>query len=279
MVTALKTLVDGRSGGCIPSDDRGLHYGDGLFETCVLKKGRVELWDRHLRRLLEGCRRLGLPPPPSAQLNRELASVCAGHAEGLVKLVITRGSGGRGYRAPDAPRPRRLWQLFQPPIYPPEYAVRGVEVRLCRTRLGSNTALAGVKHLNRLEQVLARSEWTDPAIPEGLLRDSRDRWIEGCMTNLFMVSDGSLFTPRLRECGVAGVMRGLVVDLARERGVPVSICDFDADALASADELFLTNSVVRVWPVRAAGPHHYRIGDLTRELAAAVARHLDGGQG
>jgi len=272
-MAALNTLVDGREIAQLPADDRGLLYGDGLFETCVLRDGQVELWSRHLQRLQAGCQRLAIPMPDREQLDAELRQLCAGHGHGdaLIKLIVTRGSGGRGYRPPSPARPRRIWQLFRLPDYPPAHAQQGVRLHRCRTRLADNPLLAGIKHLNRLEQVLARNEWQDPSVPEGLLQDSAGNVIEGTMSNLFLVSAGRLLTPDLSRCGVAGVMRAELLARAADAGIEVQIADISRQQLDHADELFVTNSVIGVWPVRAVGQQRYQVGELTRELARLVA--------
>lgn len=268
-------LIDGRESAQLPADDRGLQYGDGLFETCMLRRGRIELWPQHLDRLIAGCQRLGIPAPDPIQLGTELRSLCAGRNDGLIKLIITRGSGGRGYRPPTAPVPRTIWQLHPGPVYPAEYAVQGVRLHHCHSRLSQNPRLAGIKHLNRLEQVLARAEWSDPAIPEGLLQDSVGNWIEGTMSNLFVVRDGALLTPDLSRCGVAGVMRDQILALAAEQGIASHITDIDTATLDAADELFISNSVMRIWPVRALGDRPYPPGALTHGLAGTLAERLD----
>lgn len=273
-MAALRTLVDGGDAAHLPTDDRGLLYGDGLFETCVLRAGRVELWSRHLQRLSAGCRRLNIPEPDAQQLAAELRRLCNGVGDGLVKLIVTRGSGGRGYRPPSPAMPRRIWQLFALPEYPPDYARRGVCLHRCQTRLGHNPLLAGIKHLNRLEQVLARSEWDDPNRPEGLLQDSDGNVIEATMSNLFVVSEGRLLTPDLSRCGVAGVMRAELMALAGDAGIKVRSSDINRQQLDNADELFLSNSVMRIWPVRAVGQQCYQVGELTRRLSRLLAGRL-----
>ena len=272
----IRTLLDGRETDRIPVDDRGLQYGDGLFETCVLRHGRVELWGRHRQRLLEGCRRLAIPEPAAAQLDAELETLCAGSEAGLVKLIITRGSGGRGYLPPIPAHPRRLFQLHPPVVWPDAHYRQGVRLHLCRTRLGHNRSLAGIKHLNRLEQVLARAEWRDPETAEGLLQGQDGHWIEGTMTNLFLVSSGCLLTPDLSRCGVAGIMRALVLELAAGLGIPHRVQDIDTATLTAADEVFVTNSVIGLWPVVVAGDYRYRIGAMTRRLQTALAGYLAG---
>ena len=245
-------LVNGVPGTSIDANDRGLHYGDGLFETIAVHGGAPALWERHMQRLLLGCERLGITPIDTAQLLRESLQLCDGVAQGVLKIIITRGSAGRGYRALScgAAQPTRLVALYAWPEYPPAFWVEGVAVRLCSTRLGSNPALAGIKHLNRLEQVLARSEWNDPAIPEGLMLDGEGHVIEGTMSNLFIVRNGRLRTPDLSRCGVAGVMRGCILDGARGMGIPVDITQITLDDVKSSDEVFLCNSLIGVWPVK-----------------------------
>jgi 4-amino-4-deoxychorismate lyase len=275
---AIRTLVDGHETDCIPVDDRGLQYGDGLFETCVFRDGGVELWGRHRQRLLSGCRCLAMPEPAVAKLDAELQILCSGYETGLVKLILTRGSGGRGYLPPNPVYPRRLWQLFPAAAWPEGHYRQGVRLRLCRTRLGHNRALAGIKHLNRLEQVLARAEWRDPDIAEGLLQGQDGNWIEGTMSNLFLVSDGRLLTPDLSECGVAGVMRELVLELAAGLGVACRVQAIDTATLTAADEVFVTNSVIGLWPVVAVGDYRYRVGEVTRRVQAAIGAYLAGNQ-
>ncbi len=268
-------LVNGVPGTRVDANDRGLHYGDGLFETIAVHDGVPALWDRHMQRLLLGCERLGIAPIDTAQLRRESSQLCEGVAEGVLKIIITRGSSGRGYRAPPcgAVQPTRLVALYAWPEYPPAFWVEGVAVRLCSTRLGSNPALAGIKHLNRLEQVLARSEWDDPAIPEGLMLDGEGHVIEGTMSNLFIVRNGRLLTPDLSQCGVAGVMRGYILDSARGMDIPADIAQITLDDVKSSDEVFLCNSLIGVWPVRhCAGVDFPVHRPITRYIADRIGR-------
>ncbi len=266
-----KILINGEAGDRIDVLDRGLQYGDGLFETLRVRAGRPCLWAAHLARLRRGCERLGIAMPAEARLRDEAGRLCAGLDDGVLKIVLTRGPGGRGYRPPRDARPTRLLAVFPAPDYPPQYAQAGVAARLCDTRLGLNPALAGLKHLNRLEQVLARAEWDEPGIAEGLMLDIEGNVIEGTMSNLFMVRAGRLCTPGLSRCGVAGVMRARVMAEAGAQGIPVEEGRIGLRDLAAADELFLTNSVIGVWPVRRLdGRDYVAPGPLTARLAAAV---------
>ncbi|MGQ0428605.1 MAG: aminodeoxychorismate lyase [Gammaproteobacteria bacterium] len=244
-----RVLVDGRAGGHVDCADRGLNYGDGLFETLAVRDGRARFFDWHCERLEAGARRLALPLPERDLLREEIARASP-PGRGVVKLVVTRGSGPRGYRPPPEPRPRRIVTGSPWPERDPSCWTRGVRVRWCRTRLGRNPALAGIKHLNRLEQVLARAEWDDDSIAEGLMMDDRGQVIGGTQTNLFVAEDGGFATPALSECGVAGVMRRAFLGWAAEQGLAVSDRAVPAAELATSDSLLLTNSLVGAWPVR-----------------------------
>jgi len=261
----LSCLINGEESSSINAADRGLHYGDGLFETVVVRDGLMPLWDRHWRRLSQSCQRLGLQGVDEVMLRDEALRLCAGLERGVLKVIITRGVGGRGYRPSSDMMPTRLLATYPWPDYPDAHRRDGVTVRWCETRLGRNRTLAGMKHLNRLEQVLARSEWNDPDIAEGLMCDDQGHVISGTMSNLFMVQRGELLTPSLKECGVAGVMRGVIMEQGLD-GLIFREADISTQALLSADEVFLCNALFGIWPVRRIADRDYPIGPVTRRL-------------
>lgn len=225
----------------VPLDDRGLAYGDGLFETVLVRDGWPLLWSQHKARLWRGCQVLGIAVPDEAQL--DALAEHAGPGLKLLKLVVTRGSGGRGYAVPTPPVPRLLWQLtdFMPR---PQHWAKGVRVRQCRLRLGIQPALAGLKHLNRLENVLARNEWNDPEIAEGLLCDNRGNLVEATSMNLFWYRQGGWETPRLDNCGVAGTLRAALIERLSIKEVMLG-----PEVLGEAESVWLGNSVQGLWPV------------------------------
>ncbi len=268
----LGALIDGYETDCLTVADRGLQYGDGLFETLAVRDGAPCLWRRHFDRLARGADRFGIPCPRPELLLDECRQVAGGEAVGVVKIILTRGSGGRGYGPPESPQPLRILTLHPWPDYPGVWEEQGVEVTFCRTLLGENPVLAGVKHLNRLEQVLARAEWRDPGIAEGLMRDGRGRVIGGTMSNLFLVRDNHLLTPRLDTCGIAGTVRDLVLHLAGTLGIEVLERDLVRADLVAADGLFLTNALIGVWPVRRLGTREMNLEHLPSELLTAVHR-------
>jgi 4-amino-4-deoxychorismate lyase len=273
----LACLVDGIETDMVSSRDRGLHYGDGLFETMAVADGAPLLWDRHVRRLAHGAARLRIVLPPADVLLAEAQRLCAGHRRAVLKLIITRGVAGRGYAPASGAEPTRVLSLFPWPEYPVEYSGEGAMACVCQTRLGGNPALAGVKHLNRLEQVLARAELSD-VYAEGLMLDQDDRVIEGTMSNLFAVINGALTTPDLSQCGIAGIMRELIIEQARDILGGCRIQPVTRAELVQATEVFLTNSLIGIWPVRRidwsasqGDIQHYHEGPITRQLKSRIA--------
>ena len=264
--------VDGRPEQTLSVTDRGLAYGDGLFETIAIKHGRPQLLERHLTRLADGCQRLSIPADLTL-VRAELLAFAAEVGEGVAKLVLTRGEGLRGYAAQVTATPRRLLLASPPPAYPPANAEHGVRLFPCTTRLAEQPLLAGLKHLNRLEQVLARSEWQDSEHAEGLMCDVSGRVIEGVFSNLFIVREGVLITPDLSRSGVAGVMRAELLAQAEALGITLQVQAVSEEQLLAADEVFLCNSLYGVWPVTALQGHRWPVGPLTRKLQR-IARDL-----
>ena len=269
----MQTLVDGVAEEVLPISDRGLHYGDGLFETIAVREGRLEFWQRHMARLEAGCRRLHIPPPEPEALLDDARKLFAPRVSGVLKIIITRGSGGRGYRLPEPQQPRRIVSAHPWPDYPDSLGREGIEARFCRTRLGTNPQLAGLKHLNRLEQVLARNEWHAPGVHEGLMFNADGYLVEGVMSNLFLVHDGAITTPDLSNCGVAGIIRQVVLEIAQALDLLTNISSTVTTAdVSRASELFVTNSLVGIWPLRTVAGQHFRVGEMTRTIQAELER-------
>ncbi len=270
-MAALATRVDGCIDTAVPADDRGFQYGDGLFETIAVRDGVALLWSRHLARLLAGCARLGWARLPAIEaLEEDMRTLTAGVERGVMKIIVTHGSGGRGYRTPADAVPRRISSLWPWPEGIEHGARAGVTACWCRTRVARQPQLAGLKHLHRLDQVLARAEWQDE-YAEGLMCDEQDRVIEGTMSNVFIRIGGEWCTPTLEEAGVAGVMRAAVLDCARELGIACREAAVSRETLAQAEEIFLTNSIIGIWPVRTLAGRNYPIGETTRVLAGVLA--------
>ena len=256
-------LVNGIESDLVPVADRGFQYGDGLFETLAVENGVPEFLSRHLERLQKGCERLDIDYPGDQLLSEEAFRIAKGATAAILKIIVTRGCGGRGYRIPERTKSTRVISIHPRREVRDELSNRGIRAKLCRTRLGINPSLAGLKHLNRLEQILARSEWNDPQIQEGLMLDSEGYVIEGTMSNLFLVRSGGLETPQLDRCGVAGIIRALVLGHAQLNNIPAEIKRLTVGDLESADEIFITNSVIGIWPVVEFNGAAYDLGRFT----------------
>ena len=266
--------VDGQPADALSLKDRGLAYGDGLFETIAVRGGQPLLLDRHLFRLADGCSRLAIAADIGL-IRAELQSYAAVMGEGVLKLILTRGDGLRGYAPDPSAQGRRILQGNPPTAYPAAHGEQGIRLFPCATRLSVQPLLAGLKHLNRLEQVIARAEWQDSEHAEGLMLDQAGRVIEGVFSNLFLVRDGVLVTADLKRCGVAGVMRAEILFQAESLAIPVQITDISLDQLQWADEVFVCNSVYGIWPVRACAALHWPVGPLTRKLQTIARTLLD----
>ncbi len=237
--------------------DRGLAYGDGVFRTLRTQAGQPLWWRDQYAKLAADSAALGLASPGETELRAEVCRV-AEAGEGVVKIILTRGVGVRGYAPAADPSCTRI--VMASPLPPhAEPDAPDIRARWCTLRLARQPRLAGIKHLNRLENVLARSEWDDPAIAEGVLCDDTGAVISGVMSNLFWVRNGELFTPDLSQCGVAGVARARLLRAAARRGIPTHIGRQLTDAILAADEVMICNSVIgvrrmarlddRIWPV------------------------------
>jgi len=266
--------VDGQPADALSLKDRGLAYGDGLFETIAVRDGQPLLLERHLSRLVDGCKRLAIAADHEL-IRNELLAYATALGDGVLKLILTRGDSLRGYAPDPTAQARRILQGNPPAAYPAVHGEQGVRLFPCTTRLSIQPLLAGLKHLNRLEQVIARSEWQDTDHAEGLMLDQAGRVIEGVFSNLFLVRDGVLMTADLKRCGVEGVMRAELLFQAESLGIPTQITDITLDQLQWADEVFVCNSVYGVWPVHAYAALSWPVGPLTRKLQTIARALLD----
>jgi 4-amino-4-deoxychorismate lyase len=276
-------LLDGTAAPMLPISDRGLQYGDGLFETIAVRSGTPRFLDRHIARLEAGLQALGFAAQPGAapispsltetlsQVASEVARVASGRSAGVAKVIVTRGSADRGYRPPRIPQLRRLVGWFPSTPPPRHYYVDGVELRVCSTPASSNPATAGHKTLCRLDQVLACAEWDDPDTAEGLMLDTNGHIVGGTMSNFFCLRNDRLLTPALNTCGIAGIMRAVVLEQAAAAGLATRLVDLTLDELRDDDELFLTNSQFGIWPVRSLAGRGRRVGPRTRDLMSRLA--------
>ena len=243
--------------------NRGLAYGDGVFESMRVHHGKLPLWPRHLARLREGAARLGIAVPDVAFVEARAAELAHGIDDGVLKLLLARGDGGRGYAPPVDAAP--VWVLSRHPL---PLVQRGARLHACETRLALQPALAGIKHCNRLEQVLARAECERAGRDEGLVLDAEGNVVSATAANLLVLREGRWATPPVDRCGVAGVLRGWLL----EQGL-LEVAAVSMDDVESADAVALCNAVRGILPVSSLGarawPPHPAIHDLQARLAMA----------
>jgi 4-amino-4-deoxychorismate lyase len=208
-------------------------------------------------------------------LRRELGRTAAGREEGALKLIVTRGNGRRGYRPTGAERCTRIMTLHALPKAMRSDALIPARVRLCATPLGTSARLAGIKTLNRLESVLARSEWHDVRIWEGLMRDADENIVCGTMSNVFLRRGSQLMTPVLDRCGVAGVMRRWILETAGRVGLTVAERRIRWRDLAAAEEVFMSNALVGIRSVAAIGHGRQRLDYAAFDAAVRLRQRLD----
>jgi 4-amino-4-deoxychorismate lyase len=271
------SLVNGQFDSHIPLSDRGLNYGDGIFTSIRVSDGQPLLWDYHIERLVTGCRRLKFTLVAQRICQQLTADWQLLHDElqaeitdkpltGVLKIVISRGSAGRGYRPPAICSYRRILSWHKLPAIPEHYYQQGVRIRLCQTSLANNPLLAGIKHLNRLEQVLARAEWDDPEIAEGLMLDSQGHVICATQSNVFWRQGKQIYTPELEQTGITGVMRRHIMNYLARQGWPVLETRCKLKTLLKAEEAWLSNAVIGVWPVRQIMGQPFTPGPVANKL-------------
>ncbi|MDD2774672.1 MAG: aminodeoxychorismate lyase [Gallionella sp.] len=259
-------LVNGVTSDSISIRDRGLLYGDGVFRTVCVRRGIAQHWALHYQKLHHDCISLVIPCPDFALLTAELELLLTQHRDAVFKIIVTRGVGARGYAPSSTAQTTHIWDVAPLPVYPKHYVALGIEARFCDLRLGCQPRLAGIKHLNRLENVMAAAEWQDANIPEGLLLDVEEHVIEGTRSNVFLVINQRLVTPDLSRCGVAGLQRDRIL-----AHTPVEVRRVTVEALLRAEEVFLVNSLIGVWSIRALAGRRwddFPVAKMMRDMLA-----------
>jgi 4-amino-4-deoxychorismate lyase len=265
----LDCLVNGEISNLVPASNRGLQYGDGVFETIALLNGTPRFWQLHMDRLAIACEQLDIPQPPQQLLLREVQTVTAGRGQCVVKILLTRGESGRGYSPGKSSPPVRIISAHPMPDEIQRQSQLGIPASICNLRLAVQPQLAGLKHLNRLEQVLARAELAGRSADEGIMLDPDDHVVSAIAANIFLVLNGRLLTPRMDRCGVRGVMRAAILQAFRPW------CEqrrLQLDMLPDAQEVFVCNAIRGVIPITRIDHWEYEIGPRTREVQQWLAQ-------
>jgi len=267
-------LLNGHGDAGISPLDRGFAYGDGVFRTLQVKEGVPVKWARHYRKLVDDCNVLGIVCPSADMLLADVRQLFSGTRSstlsGVAKIVITRGEAARGYAVPALAQPTRLVTRSDYPAYPPQNAEEGIQLHLCKLRLGHQPAYAGIKHLNRLENVLARMEWNDATYADGLLLDIENNVIECTMSNVFARFGSQLVTPDLHRCGVGGITRDIILESADQLKLDVNVQGMTLETLLQADEVIVCNSLFGAWQVRSLTGKHWPKLQLSSTLRSLL---------
>lgn len=248
-------LINGCEQYALPADDRAIQFGDGCFTTARIADGQVHLLGAHLARLQQACEKLLIPFHEWEPLTQEMRTLAANHRQGVLKVILSRGAGGRGYSGAACQAPTRILSVSPYPGHYARWREEGIALAVSPVRLGRNPYLAGLKHLNRLEQVLIRSHLEQTDAEEALVLDS-DGWVtECCAANLFWRKGNAVFTPRLDQAGVKGIMRQHC--LAQLAPTPFRVVEVNAhlQVLQDADEVIICNALMPLVPVRACGQY------------------------
>jgi len=261
----LGVLMDGERSSRLDVDSRGLNYGDGLFETILIEQGQPVWWGEHFARLRRGALALGMQLPDADGLLGEVCALAQGHERAVLKLCLVRDGAGRGYAPAPGARSQRILSLHLAPLLPMAQYRDGIEVRWCSMQWSQQPRLAGIKHLNRLENVLARAECEQAGVAEGLVCDSSGQVVSATGANLFVQRRGKLFTPPLRESGIAGVCRDWILSRMH-----VEIRELYPVEILRAEAVFLSNCVRGIMPVKRIEQRQFRVTPLLAGLMAQL---------
>jgi 4-amino-4-deoxychorismate lyase len=252
-------------------NDRALQYGDGVFETVRIFNGEIPMWEFHQQRLGNAQKILGLALDDFfAQWPSFVEKNLAGIEHACAKLVISRGEGPRGYKIPDKAQINWWLKLTDLPASglaktPP------FRLTLCQHAISRQPALAGLKHLNRLDQVMARSEWSEQdAFDEGIMFNLDGDVIEGTMSNIFWLEGEQLYTTDLSQEGIDGCVRRWLIKQQKNKRPIIIEKNVKLDRLLNADGVFLSNSLIGIQSVAEIDgqiiAQSYQIDELTSQF-------------
>ena len=260
--------INGKLTNKISVEDRAVQYGDGVFETIAVKENLMELWKEHYQRLSKGCKVLKIKCPSELFLKKEISKFVKKIKKNkfILKIIISRGIGGRGYNPPKKEKPTRILGAYNWPDYPKVNFKKGIKMDVCKTRIATQPFLSQIKHLNRLEQIIARSEWQAKNISESIMLDFNENVIEGTMSNIFGVKKNIFYTPNIKFGGVEGIMRGVILKLLKKNKEKYVIKEITLKEFLKFDEVFVCNSIFGIWPVIKVSKKKFSFGEKTKKI-------------
>jgi len=261
----VKSLINGKPSEQVSVHDRGFLYGDGVFETMPAFLGKVMWFDKHYDRLKLGCNALKIAVPKKEVLIADIEQLLGKQQRATIKIIITRGTSARGYKVDPDASPTRVVLCSEWNDSLRMKAETGIRLKLCKTPIGRHPILGSLKHLNRLENVLARQEWQGDEYDEGLMCDEFGNIVDGIMSNIFICKDKKIKTPRIQLSGINGIMRNWVLGLDKSWNIE-EINGMTIDDVVEADEVFMSNSLIGLWPVKHFNDKHFEIGPIYKKL-------------
>lgn len=271
----ITTLINGIASDHVSVKDRAFNYGDGVFETLAINNSKIHFWAAHFARLQKGCETLGIEPPTESALLNDIKKLQFSDAPAVLKIVVSRGVGGRGYLADQQIQPTTVITVNPWPEDIEKKQQQGIAIRLCKHKLIINPALAGIKHLNRIDQVMARNEWHNDDIQEGLMLDVNDHIVEGTASNIFCFIGDSWVTPPATSCAVAGVVRAQLINKLADTGQQIIERKIQLSELSSVKEMIVCNSVWGILPVVSCEELQFTIGQYSRDLQQILEQETE----
>nr|WP_314983556.1 aminodeoxychorismate lyase [uncultured Pantoea sp.] len=267
--------INGLKQSTLTASDRGLQFGDGCFTTAAVRQGKIMMLESHIQRLKEGCERLWISGVDWHQLEAEMKQAAYEQNQAVLKVIISTGSGGRGYSRRGCGEPARIVSLAPWPLHYADLQQQGVSLRLSPIRLARNAQFAGIKHLNRLEQVMIRAHLDQTDADEALVLDTEGWVVECCAANLFWRKGTQIFTPDLSVSGVDGIMRRSLMAQLVAAGQACQVVKSEPAKLMNADEVVICNALMPVLPVRQIEAVKFTERSLFNQLQASCEKIMD----
>lgn len=242
-------IINGQQQQQINIADRAFQYGDGCFTTMAFRNERLEFFDAHINRLKLACKTLYIDFVKWSELESCILGSLKTHADCVVKVIITRGIGGRGYSPEGAISPSFIITHHTIPAHYVTWQTNGIKLTISPIELACQPLLAGIKHLNRLEQVLVKQALVNTGYDDAVVCDTQQIIIESSVGNLFWYKNNVWYTSDLSGSGVNGVMRQCVLAVMQQKGKECLVVKHNASVLFSAQEMFVCNSLMMLVPV------------------------------
>ena len=268
--------INGKLTNKISVEDRAVQYGDGVFETIAVKRKILEFWKEHYQRLNKGCKVLKIKCPSEVSLKKEINKFIKKSKKNkfVLKIIISRGIGGRGYNPPTNSKPTRILGIYNWPNYPKKNFKKGIKIGICKTRISTQPYLSEIKHLNRLEQIIARSEWQSKTISESIMLDLNANVIGGTMSNIFGVKKNIFYTPIIKFSGIEGIMRRIILKLLKKNKEKYIIKKITLKEFLKFDEIFMSNSIFGIWPVIKISKKKFLFGKKTKKIISLLSSRM-----